>query len=63
MNLPYQARQQSRGILFVFLVLALLGGFQLMRLPVLLFPRVSFPRVRVSLRLGDPGKISASVHT
>ncbi|MAL08250.1 MAG: transporter [Maricaulis sp.] len=45
--------RQSRFLLAGFLVLAVAGGFFLMRLPVSLFPAIEFPRIAVSLEAGD----------
>ena len=53
MTLAPWAQRNARGILFVLALLALAGGASVLRLPVLLFPQVSFPRVRVSLDAGD----------
>ncbi len=47
------AQHQSRAILFALAVLAILGVLSFAGLPVLLFPQVSFPRVRVGLSAGD----------
>jgi CzcA family heavy metal efflux pump len=52
-NVPKWASGQARGVVFVFVVLAVLGGLMLGKMPVLLFPRVSFPRVRISLDAGN----------
>lgn len=53
MTLAPWAQRNARGILFVLALLALAGAASVLRLPVLLFPQVSFPRVRVSLDAGD----------
>lgn len=53
MTTPQWASDQGRGVVFVFVVLAVLGGLMFSNLPVLLFPRVSFPRVRVSLNASN----------
>ncbi len=53
MRLAHWAQHQSRAVIFVLTILAILGGFSLTELPVLLFPRVDFPRVRVGLDAGD----------
>ncbi len=45
--------KQSRFIIAIFLVLALAGGFALIRLPVSLFPQINFPRIAVSLDAGE----------
>ena len=42
-----------RSILFLTVVLALGGLVSSLRLPVALFPQVSFPRIAVSLDAGD----------
>ena len=53
MSIPHWARHQTKGILFVLGVLAVAGVLSVQRLPVLLFPHVSFPRVRISLDAGE----------
>ncbi|MGH8324302.1 MAG: efflux RND transporter permease subunit, partial [Steroidobacteraceae bacterium] len=53
MNIARWAQHQSRSIIFLVGVLALVGAGSISRLPVLLFPQVSFPRVRVALSAGD----------
>jgi len=44
---------QSRFLLATFLVLAVVGGVFLTRLPVGLFPHIQFPRIVISLEAGD----------
>lgn len=46
-------RAHRRSLLFAFALLALAGICTGMRLPISLFPDVSFPRVVVSLDAGD----------
>ncbi len=53
MKIAPWAQQNGRAILFVVALLALAGTASVLRLPVLLFPQVSFPRVRVGLNAGD----------
>lgn len=53
MNLARWGHRHPRPILFLFIVLALAGAATVLQLPVLLFPHVSFPRVRVGLNAGD----------
>ena len=53
MKIAPWAQQNARAILFVLALLAVAGAASVLRLPVLLFPQVSFPRVRVSLDAGD----------
>ncbi|HEV7136569.1 MAG TPA: efflux RND transporter permease subunit, partial [Steroidobacteraceae bacterium] len=53
MNAAGWAQHQSRAIIFTLAVLAVLGVISIARLPVLLFPKVSFPRVRISLSAGS----------
>lgn len=45
--------RQSRFALAAFVILAAAGGVALTRLPVSLFPAISFPRIAVSLDAGD----------
>ncbi len=47
------AERHTRSIVFVALALALAGVVQAVRLPVGLFPQVSFPRVVITLDAGD----------
>ncbi len=53
MKLAPWAQQNARAIIFVLALLAVAGAASVLRLPVLLFPQVSFPRVRASLNAGD----------
>lgn len=53
MNLSRWAHRFPRPIIFLIALLAIAGVATIMKLPVLLFPQVSFPRVRVSLSAGD----------
>jgi len=52
-NVAGWAAQHRRSILFLAALLALAGAAMALRLPVALFPQVSFPRVVVSLEAGD----------
>ena len=45
--------RHARSIIFLLFVLAAAGAVSAFRVPVALFPQVSFPRVRVSLDAGD----------
>lgn len=47
------AERHTRSIVFVALALVLAGVVQAVRLPIGLFPQVSFPRVVISLDAGD----------
>lgn len=47
------SRRHARFIVFLTAVAALAGAAASVRLPVALFPHVSFPRVRVALEAGD----------
>ena len=47
------ASRHARSILFLLVVLVGAGIFAGLRLPVSLFPRVNFPRVRVDLEAGE----------
>lgn len=47
------ASRHSRSILFLLGALVVAGAFGAFRLPVSLFPRVNFPRVRVDLEAGE----------
>ncbi|HQS03035.1 MAG: transporter [Halothiobacillus sp. 24-54-40] len=42
-----------RSILFLLVLLVIAGGFAAIKMPVSLFPAVSFPRIVVSLEAGD----------
>src|SRR5436190_15052256 len=53
MSLSAWAHGHARSILFLLGALALAGAVVSFFLPVALFPRVSFPRVRVTLDAGD----------
>ncbi|MGH8118722.1 MAG: efflux RND transporter permease subunit, partial [Rhodanobacteraceae bacterium] len=53
MNAAQWAQAHRRSLLFLFLILALGGLVSLFRLPVSMFPNVSFPRVRVTIDAGD----------
>lgn len=53
MKIAPWAQQNARAILFVLALMVVAGAASVLRLPVLLFPQVSFPRVRVSLDAGD----------
>ncbi len=53
MNLASWAAGHRRSILFLLLICALFGGFAAFRLPVAIFPQISFPRVVISLDAGD----------
>lgn len=46
-------QRHRRSLLFLLVVLMVAGGAAALKLPVSLFPRVNFPRVRVSLDAGD----------
>jgi CzcA family heavy metal efflux pump len=60
MNWTVWVRSHRRSILFFLTVLALAGVASSLRLPVALFPRVSFPRVVVDLEAGDrPAELMA----
>ncbi len=52
-SFSFWVQSHRRSILFLVLVLALAGAVLAFRLPVALFPNVSFPRVEVSLDAGD----------
>jgi len=49
----HRLREHRRTILFAVAVLACAGGASLSRLPVSLFPRMTFPRVVISADAGD----------
>jgi CzcA family heavy metal efflux pump len=60
MNWTAWVQSHRRSILFLLAVLALGGAASSLKLPVALFPRVSFPRVRVDLESGDrPAELMA----
>src|SRR5258708_18982104 len=53
MSLTAWAHGHARSILFLLGALALAGAVASFSLPVALFPRVNFPRVRITLDAGD----------
>ncbi|HET9122519.1 MAG TPA: efflux RND transporter permease subunit [Acidiferrobacteraceae bacterium] len=53
MNLSRWIQAHRRSILFLMALLALAGALSSFRLPVALFPHVSFPRVEIFLDAGD----------
>jgi CzcA family heavy metal efflux pump len=53
MDVAHWAALHRRSILFLVAALALAGAAAAFRLPVALFPEVDFPRVAVSLEVGD----------
>ncbi|MGC9259206.1 MAG: efflux RND transporter permease subunit [Phycisphaerae bacterium] len=53
MNFNQWIHKHTRSVLFIMLVLALGGALAAMGLPVALFPRVSFPRIVVSVDSGQ----------
>ncbi len=53
MNLAGWVGNHRRSLVFMFLALALAGAAAAFRMPVSLFPQVSFPRVVVSAESGD----------
>jgi CzcA family heavy metal efflux pump len=60
MNWTVWVQSHRRSILFFLTVLALGGAASSLKLPVALFPRVSFPRVVVDLEAGDrPAELMA----
>jgi multidrug efflux pump subunit AcrB len=60
MNWTVWVQAHRRSILFLLTVLALGGAASSLKLPVALFPRVSFPRVVVDLEAGDqPAELMA----
>jgi CzcA family heavy metal efflux pump len=60
MNWTVWVQSHRRSILFFLALLALGGAVSSLRLPVALFPRVSFPRVVVDLEAGDrPAELMA----
>ena len=46
-------QRHRRSLLFLLVILMVAGGAAALKLPVSLFPRINFPRVRVSLDAGD----------
>ena len=53
MSFTAWAHSHTRSILFLLAALAVAGAVASFSLPVALFPRVSFPRVRITLDAGD----------
>jgi multidrug efflux pump subunit AcrB len=53
MNIATWFQAHRRSLLFLVLILALGGLASVFKLPVALFPDVSFPRVRVDIDAGD----------
>ena len=53
MKIAPWAQHNARAVLFLLGLLAIAGAASAWRLPVLLFPEVSFPRIRASLNAGD----------
>lgn len=53
MKMAPWAQHNARALTFVFALMAVAGAASVLRLPVLLFPKVSFPRVRVGLDSGN----------
>lgn len=53
MKIAPWAQKNARAVLFLLALLAVAGAASVLRLPVLLFPQVSFPRIRASLNAGD----------
>lgn len=53
MSVPYWASRHARSILFLLAALVLAGVIGAYSLPVSLFPRVTFPRIRVDLDAGE----------
>ena len=53
MRVAFWASRHARSILFMLAALVVGGVFYSFSLPVSLFPRVSFPRVRVDLEVGE----------
>ncbi|HET7301401.1 MAG TPA: efflux RND transporter permease subunit, partial [Oleiagrimonas sp.] len=53
MNVTAWFQAHRRSLLFLIAILALGGLLSTFRLPVALFPNVSFPRIRVSVDAGD----------
>ena len=53
MKIAPWAQDNARAVIFSLALLAVAGVASVLRLPVLLFPEVSFPRIRASLNAGD----------
>ncbi len=53
MNFNQWIHKHTRSVLFIMLVLALGGALAAWGLPVALFPRVSFPRIEVTVDSGQ----------
>ncbi len=53
MNISHWASYHRRSILFLVVAIALAGFFSGFKLPVSLFPKISFPRIVLSLETGD----------
>ncbi|HXE55691.1 MAG TPA: efflux RND transporter permease subunit, partial [Tepidisphaeraceae bacterium] len=53
MRTAFWASRHARSILFLLAALAVAGAFAALSLPVSLFPKVNFPRVRVDLEAGE----------
>ena len=53
MNFNQWIHKHTRSVLFIMLVLAVGGALAALGLPVALFPRVSFPRIEVSVDSGE----------
>ncbi|HDR9064098.1 TPA: efflux RND transporter permease subunit, partial [Burkholderia vietnamiensis] len=53
MNFGQWMQMHRRSLLFVVALLAVAGALTAFRLPISLFPNVSFPRAVVSLDAGD----------
>ncbi|MDB5173034.1 MAG: hypothetical protein JWN51_1807, partial [Phycisphaerales bacterium] len=53
MKVAFWASRHARSILFLVVALVLGGVLGTLALPVSLFPRVNFPRVRIDLEAGD----------
>ena len=53
MNFSNWIHEHTRSVLFLIAVLALAGAASAFKLPVALFPNVSFPRVDVTVNAGD----------
>lgn len=53
MTVTQWMQEHRRSILFLLVLLALAGALAAFKLPVTLFPNVDFPRVVVSLNVGD----------
>lgn len=52
MSVVAWARRHVRSALFLIAILAIGGAFSAFRMPVSLFPRVAFPRIRIELTAG-----------